>query len=1078
MNLNFRRTALLVGICSAVSLTYTPQLFAASVDAIDAVQQAKKITGTVTDAMGPVIGANVLEKGTTNGVITDIDGNFTLNVQPGATIVVSFIGYQPQEIVVGNQTSFKIQLKEDAELLDEVVVVGYGVQKKKLVTGATVQVKGEDIAKLNTTSALGALQSQTPGVNITSNNGQPGEGFKVNIRGLGTIGDSAPLYVIDGVAGGDINTLNPADIESVDVLKDAASAAIYGSRAANGVILVTTKQGRMGKLEISYDGYVGWQNVYKMPDLLNAREYMAMQDEILFNEGQSMNNWESLLGSRVYGMVQDGWKGTDWFDAIREKDALTQNHAINLTGGNEMSKFSMGFSYTNQDGILGKPFASSYDRYTARINSDHVLLKGKDFDIIKIGENLNFSYSTKNGVGQGNQYGNDVYLALSACPLLPMYDAEGNLYDQADKTADGWNLQGSIGNPVIDLVANRGQNLNRNYNLNATAYLEIQPIKGLKYRGQFSYRMSSSSYRSFTTPYNASTTAANSSYSVTQNASLGHNISLENVISYVLPKLGGHSIDALIGQSFEKTAVGETIEVKNSVNEGSQLPTLNGQFDHAWITNTANVNSSSFKGEPWGDWAMASFFGRVNWNYNEKYMATAIIRADGSSNFARGNRWGYFPSVSAGWVISNENWMESTKGWMDFLKIRASWGQNGNQSISNFQYVSSVAFDKYNVYNFGSTSLGTTDSKATGGYAKNLPNPDVSWETSEQLNIGLDARFLNNRLGFAFDWYKKTTKDWLITAPIVATAGTGAPVINGGDVENKGFEIALNWNDNIGKDFRYGVNVNFSHNKNEVTRIANTEGIIHGSANVLSQGTNEMYRAQVGYPIGYFYGYQSSGVFQNQAEIDAWKAAGNGTLQGTPQPGDLIFTDRNHNGAINEEDKTMIGDPNPDYRLGFSINLAYKGFDFSVTANGAFGQQIAKSYRRFADSRYNNYTTDVFKRWHGEGTSNSYPRLIDGSNVNFKEISDIYIEDADFLRIQNITLGYDFKKLFPKMPLQQARLYVQVQNLYTFTGYSGLDPEVGYGYETNGTANSWVTGIDLGSYPQPRTVLVGANIKF
>lgn len=470
---------------------------------------------------------------------------------------------------------------------------------------------------------------------------------------------------------------------------------------------------------------------------------------------------------------------------------------------------------------------------------------------------------------------------------------------------------------------------------------------------------------------------------------------------------------------------------------------------------------------------MASFFGRVNWNYNEKYMATAIIRADGSSNFARGNRWGYFPSVSAGWVISNENWMESTKGWMDFLKIRASWGQNGNQSISNFQYVSSVAFDKYNVYNFGSTSLGTTDSKATGGYAKNLPNPDVSWETSEQLNIGLDARFLNNRLGFAFDWYKKTTKDWLITAPIVATAGTGAPVINGGDVENKGFEIALNWNDNIGKDFRYGVNINFSHNKNEVTRIANSEGIIHGEANVLSQGTNEMYRAQVGYPIGYFYGYQSSGVFQNQAEIDAWKAAGNGFLQGTPQPGDLIFTDRNHDGVINEADKTMIGDPNPDYRLGLSINLAYKGFDLSVTANGAFGQQIAKSYRRFADSRYNNYTTDVFKRWHGEGTSNSYPRLTDGSNVNFKEISDIYIEDADYLRIQNVTFGYDFKKLFPKMPLQQARLYVQVQNLYTFTGYSGLDPEVGYGFD-----KSWVTGIDLGSYPQPRTVLVGANIKF
>ena len=452
-------------------------------------------------------------------------------------------------------------------------------------------------------------------------------------------------------------------------------------------------------------------------------------------------------------------------------------------------------------------------------------------------------------------------------------------------------------------------------------------------------------------------------------------------------------------------------------------------------------------------------------------MATAIIRADGSSNFARGKCWGYFPSVSAGWVISNESWMESTRQWMDFLKVRVSWGQNGNQDIDNFQYLSKVAFDQYNVYNFGNTSLGTTDTKQPGGYAVNLPNPDVTWETSEQLDFGLDARFLNSRLGVSFDYYIKTTRDWLIQAPILATAGTGAPYINGGNVENRGFELALSWNDHVGQDFTYGINLNLSHNKNKVTRIANSEGIIHGDHDAMNK--MEIYRAQVGYPIGYFYGHKTAGVFQNQADIDAWREAGNGILQPEPQPGDLKFVDIDHNGTIDDNDKVMIGDPNPDFRLGFGLNMTYKGLDFSITANGAFGQQIFKFYRHGLNSRWDNFTTDIFGRWHGEGTSNKLPRLTETSNVNWQKISDIYVENGDYLKIQSITLGYDFKKLFPGMPLQQARIYVQAQNLLTITGYSGLDPEVGYGMDED-----WVSGIDFGSYPQARTILVGVNLKF
>lgn len=1073
--MNVRKTVLLAALCGATAWTgWTPQAFAASIGSVEAVQQAKKVTGTVVDAMGPVIGANVIEQGTTNGVITDIDGHFALEIRPGGKLEISFIGYRTQVIEVGDQTDFNIVLEEDNEVLDEVVVVGYGVQKKKLVTGATVQVKGDDVAKLNTTSALGALQSQTPGVNITASNGMPGEGFKVNIRGLGTIGDSEPLYVIDGVAGGDINTLNPADIESIDVLKDAASAAIYGSRAANGVILVTTKQGKEGKMQVTYDGYVGWQNVYKMPSLLTAQQSINQINESTFNDGNPAINWEERLGSRVWGMIQEGWQGSNWLEAMREKNALTQNHAVNLAGGNEMSKFSAGFSFTTQDGILGKPVTPEYTRYTARLNSSHVILKGKDRDIIKVGENLMFYYSNRSGIAaQGYTY-NDVTNAISTVPFLPMYNVNGGLYTQADKEADGWVYSSEAGNPLLQMINDHGNNLSRNYGLNATAYLEVEPIKNLKYRGAFSYRMTNSSYRSLTVPYRASVNMGSDSYIVHQDASLGHEISWENTISYVLPKMNDHGLDFLLGQSFEKTAVGEELSAQNAVADGSQLPILNGNFDYAWLDNAGNVLASTqLGGSPWPEWALASFFGRVNYNYAEKYMATFILRADGSSNFARGHRWGYFPSASVGWVVTSEKFMENTRNWLDFLKIRASWGRNGNQSIDNFQYISPVAFDQSHVYNFGQTIVNTTGEKNPGAYVTTLANEDVTWETSEQFDFGIDARFFNSRLGFAFDYYIKNTKDWLVQAPILDTAGTNAPYINGGDVRNQGFEIALNWNDQVGKDFRYGINLNLSYNKNEVTRIANEEGIIHGDVNALGMGRqlSEFYRAQVGYPIGYFYGYETAGVFQNQAEIDAWRATGNGFAQSSPRPGDLIYVDQNHDGAINEEDKTIIGDPNPDYRLGFSFNMSYKGFDLAVTTQGAFGQQLFYGYR--------SSTTDALDHWRGEGTSDRFPRSGTGAILT-GNVSDIDIENGSYLKIQNVTLGYDFKKLFPRMPLQQARLYVSAQNLFTFTKYPGMDPEVGYGggdYQTN-SSNTWVSGIDIGSYPAARTFLVGVNLKY
>ena len=1019
-----------------------------------------KVTGRVSDSNKEGIpGASIVVKGTSTGTVSDFEGNYTIDVpNANSTLVISFVGMSTQEVALAGKTKVDVVLAENTSDLDEVVVIGYGVEKKKLTTGATVQVSGENLQKMSTVNPLGALQSQTPGVNITQSSGMPGQGFKVTIRGLGTIGSSSPLYVIDGVAGGDINSLNPSDIESIDVLKDAASSAIYGARAANGVILVTTKQGKSGKIQVSYDGYYGIQNPYKVPPSLTASEYMLIQDEINYNEGLAAYDWATMIPD-LYNKVQKGWEGTNWLKEIENSNAPTQNHALNLAGGNDVSKFSMGLSYATQEGIYGSPVEPYYDRITARLNSEHVLYKNNGIDVIKIGENLNYNYRKNMGIGIGNIYWNDIHNMLVAPPLQPVYNEEGKYWAAADNASSGLNgLNPGLANPIASMVYNRGQNVSKNYALNTNVYAEIQPIKNLILKSSFGYKMSASSYRQYVPKYELSTSSINSNDRISQSMSAGYSWSWENTLAYSL-RVNEHSVNAVVGQSMEKWGLGESMS-------GANINYIFSDFEHAYLVNTKGVTpgQTTLDGTPWGEGGIASFFGRASYNYKETYMASAVMRADGSSNFARGNRWGYFPSFSAGWVMTNEGFMDGAKNIINFLKLRASWGQNGNASISPFQYLATVAFNDLGKYSFGNVK----DSQSTGAYADILPNKDVTWETAEQLNIGFDARFFDSKLGVAFDWYNKKTIDWLVDAPILASYGTGAPYINGGDVENKGVELSLNWNDKVG-DFTYGINFNVAKNKNEVTRIANSEGIIHGESNLLSQGTTEMYRAQVGYPIGYFYGYKTAGVFQNGAEV----AAAGATLQKDPQPGDLIFVDNNGDGSITVDDKTMIGNPHPDVTLGFSFNMAYKGFDLSVTTNGAFGQQIAKSYRSFADSKTQNFTTDIFGRWHGEGTSNKLPRLSSGSNANWQEISDIYIEDADYLKVQNVTFGYDFKKLFPTLPFGQTRLYFTAQNLYTFTGYSGQDPEIGYG----GGA-SWSSGVDLGFYPSPRTYLVGINLKF
>ena len=1043
------------------------------------------IKGTVNDENGePVIGATVKVKETQKGTITDFDGNYSIEAASNATLVFSYVGYVTQEVKVGGKSTLNITMKEDNTTLNDVVVIGYGTMKKKLVTGATVQVKGEDIAKLNTTNALEAMQSSTPGVQITSASSQPGKGYKVYIRGMGTIGDSQPLYVIDGVAGGNLDGINPNDIESIDVLKDAASAAIYGSRAANGVILVTTKQGKVGKVEITYNGAFGWSNAYKRPQLLNAKQFLTIMDEYGFNTSGKKVNFADYMPQSILDKVASGWEGTDWWKEFENKNALQQNHSITLTGGSELSKFSMSYTYTGNEGIMGADKASYYKRHTIRMNSDHVLLKAKDFDAITIGENISISYNRSHDLAEDGMYWSYIHSLLQTNPLVPIYDEDGNLYNHV-KYGAGWNDYW-FSNPYEGLSKGGFNSMaeSRNVNTSATAFLTIQPIKGLKFRSQFNYNWGSGAYRSFGVPRSPSAGSGTvTSYSVSQSSWLSTNWSIENTLTYDLPMLGGHKISAMVGQSFQSTAWSFNVGGSNKVNWGDQLATLKG-WDSAWLSNVKLVNATdaTLTGKPNDEEYLASWFGRLTWDWNETYMATVTMRYDGSSIFTDGKRWGFFPSVSAGWVVSNEKFMQNTKSWLDFFKIRASWGQNGNKDISKYQYLATIALSGDSGdsgYKFGSdlaTSVAGTPN--TGAYANIVPNPDLTWETSEQLDLGFDARFLNSRLGVNFDWYKKTTKDWLIGGNMLAVDGTNPAAINGGDVENTGFELALTWNDKIGKDFSYNLGVNFATNKNKVTRIANENHYLNGPSGVLSQGTEYIYRAEEGKPIGYFYGMSYSGIWQNQEQIEAARQAGKAVLDDA-QPGDCIWDDWNNDGVITYAegdacDRHEIGNPNPDIMLGVNLGLQFKGFDFAVNGAGAFGQQIMRSYRSFSDAPYQNYDTSIFNRWYGEGTSNSQPRISSTGHSNTNWVSTRYMENADYFKIKTVTLGYDFKSIWKSCPFQQLRLYVQAQNLYTFTKYTGLDPEVG----NSAGGNGWASGVDLGLYPPSRTYLVGASIKF
>lgn len=1021
--------------------------------------EAVVIHGTVSNGGDPLPGASVCQTGKpANGTATDADGNFSIDIPAGASVTASFIGCKTTTVKVGDLSQVNIDLPSDDNLLDEVVAVGYGVQQKKLVTGATLQVKGSDISRQNTLTAYGALQSQAPGVNIVKNSGKAGDGFKVNIRGLGTIYNSSPLVVIDGVAGGDLNIIDPSDIESIDVLKDAASAAIYGARAANGVILVTTKKGSNDHVSAHFNMYLGWQTIPKTVKPLNARQYV----EIMKETGLTDDDFQRAVP--MWEQIQSGeFTGTNWLREIKKDNALKQSYNFGIDGGNSRNTYSVGLSYTSETptiGVKAKDVDQSYDRYTLRFNSEHVIAKAGERDVLKFGNTLTMAHVNSKGMNQGtgNMYWNDVRNALCCSPLFPVMES-------ADKY--GWPvlLDSDETNPVAEMYYLRSFTQSKNYNVRGNIFVNIEPIKGLTLRSSFGFAYNGWSSRAYTPVYQLNEKSYAKTDKVTQGSGNGHQWSWDNTISYDFTVKGNH-FNALVGSSIEKWGLGEDV---NGSNRDSEFDS----FKFAYLSNVKSIasGSTSLSGAPWSRGQLQSWFGRVNYDYHRRYMATVTMRADGSSNFAKGHRWGYFPSVSAGWDIAAEPWMEGQANWLDMLKVRASWGENGNCNIPAFRYLSTIAFG--NATNAAWYYFGDDKSQPTiGAFPDIMSNDKLKWETSRQTDIGFDARLLRGRLGVTFDWYEKKTLDWLVQPTALGIWGTGAPYVNGGDIKNTGVELALSWNDRIA-DFVYSVTANLAHNSNKVLRIANGNGLIEGNSGVLAQNTTSFYRAEEGHPLGYFYGYRTAGIFQNQEQIDNYISEATGEpIMPAAKPGDVIFVDRDGNGTITPDDRTCIGNPYPDLTYGFNILLGYKGFDFSLTAYGVAGNQIARSYRSGTDKPYDNYTTEILGRWHGEGTSNRQP-AVNGSAINRQYVSDLYIEDGDYLRITNITLGYDFKKLLPRFPLTKVRLYASVQNPFTFTKYSGMDPEVGYG-----AGQGWASGIDLGYYPGSRSYMVGLQIEY
>ena len=1004
-------------------------------------QSQSTVSGVVTDASGEgIAGVAVIVKGTTTGTSTDMKGAYTIRASKSDVLVFSFLGYKTQEVAVHNRMEIDVRLESDSQQVDEVVVVGYGVQKKSLVTGAISSVKGSALETTGIMRADDALAGKTAGVQVVSNSGQPGSDVQIYIRGIGTNGTATPIYIVDGMAVSGIEYLNPSDIESIEVLKDAASSAIYGARGGNGVVIITTRRSKDGQWSVNYDFSYGIQNIARKIDVLNAREYAIIQNEAAINGGKELLFTDEQIASFR--------QGTDWQEAILNRNAGAQRHNVRVSAGTARSSFNGSASYLNQDGILAKG-KSNFKRYTINLSAEHKLLRN---DALTVGENVVVSHVKKQSVTQNSSTAGPLVGALSMDPLTPVYDPY-----QTDELYGGFGVSKYVSqevvNPVARIYYSNGRTLYTT--MKGSVFAELKFLKDFRLRGSAGADITWTDGFGYSPMYKLNSTTGNTSANgASQSYDQNRRFNYEGYLTWGHTYDDRHEVSAMLGASLLQRSTLSLSASRNDLKIDDE--------EHAYISMATN-SSASASGGPGNPSAIVSFFGRVNYAYDNRYMMTATVRRDGSSRFGPNNRFGTFPSVSVGWNVANESFLRDVR-WLDALKFRASWGQNGNENIGDFAYLATIS--TYGLgYPFGAQDA--NGNLAVGAAPTKLANPDLRWETSEQTDIGLDVR-LFGCLGLTFDYYVKKTKDLLVTIPIPLMLGNSFPTANAGNVKNSGVEFAVDFQRRFGK-WNIAVNGNVSYNKNRVTYVGTDTGYVTGST---VQGiTGAVTRMEAGHAMSYFWGYKTLGIFQNQAEIDAWVNSKGVQIQPDAKPGDFRYQDTDDSGTIDDNDRVDLGNPFPTVTFGLNVNVSAYGFDLGITSAGQAGNKIFSVLRR-PDLTMSNYGAWVLDRWHGEGTSNSIPRVTSSdTNLNWTRPSDFYLRDGDFWRIRNITLGYTVN-IPEKYYLRKVRVFASVDNAFTFTKYDGYDPEVGNGGSILGS------GIDRGVYPRPRTVSVGLNLTF
>ena len=1031
-------------------------------------------SGTVTDENGdPIIGASVIESGNAkNGTVTDIDGHFTIDVAEGRNLVISYIGYETQTVPA--RRNMTVVLKEDHQMLSDVVVIGYGVQKKSVVTASIAKVAAEDLEGKSPVRVDNALKGLAAGVNVTSSSGQPGAAPKVRIRGAGTINDSDPLYIVDGMpmGQGGIDYLNPNDIESIEVLKDAASGAIYGSRAANGVILVTTKKGKKGKANISYNFSQGWQSSWRKRDVTSATDYAILQNEMYVNGGSAPLYADPYHLTDANGDPINGF-GTDWQELVFNDNAPVQNHDVSVSGATDKLNYFLSMGYYTQEGIVGGNYGkSNYNRMSLRSNNIYNVYDMSDernfLNKLDITVNLSYSRIKATGISENSEWGTILGSALYMSPLLPVTLKGDIAQRQIDNYASYDLLRDANGDPyTIPNYLGSYQEMN-----NPVAMLAVPETKNWthKFVPQFVFDLQLWDNLKYHFNYSAdlafwgSDGAVRSLYYLSGNNKQEHTSAsaskyqsttwqLENTLTYD-KTFGDHSFAVVLGQSAMKSK-GDYLSGNRWNLVNPDKPSIN----YATGDVVDGIAQFGVAGAPWAEHTLSSLFARLSYNYAERYMLQATVRRDGSSRFGTNNRYATFPSVSLGWNLRNEPFMDGKASWLSTAKLRASWGKNGNESIGDFRYTVLTAMGN-------NVLLGKDALKYIGSKANGLANPDLKWEESEQTDIGIDLGFLNNALTFTADYYIKKTNGMLLTQPIPSYVGETKPIGNVGDMENSGFEFELGYKFHIA-DARFAIKGNATYLHNELKNLGNDTGYLdYDSVQGISGGGT---RAMNGEPFPFFFGYKTDGIFQTMDEVNAYTNSTGGLIQPDARPGFVRFVDVNGDGAITPDDRTNIGNGTPTWTFGLNFNADWKGFDFNLFLQGVSGADVLDGTYR-SDVYSGNYPTWMLDRWTGPGTSNKYPMLMLGDDVNWR-MSDLYIHDASYCRIKNISLGYTLPQtLTKKFFVERLRFFVMAENLATWTKYWGFDPEISSG----GTS----LGVDRGIYPQARTYTIGFNITF